>query len=158
MSKCKETFTNKIVKMTKRNELTIKKIRDNEIHFRFTTRNLLCFKQCCVVPKAFLSSSSDAIWIQNKTKSEHKKHWKKQQKDYQNRTKYLQDGRFSIPIGYNKCPKLHARNANRTILKNQYILCLLISTKKNQNNQNLKIEQTLLLKWQSARKHLQIKP
>ena len=40
--------------------------------------NLLCFKQCClfwmwVIPKAFLSSSSDAIWIQNKTNSEHKK-------------------------------------------------------------------------------------
>ena len=87
-----------------------------------------------------------------------KKHWKKQQKDYQNHTKYLQDGRFSIPIGFDKRPKLPARNANRTILKNRYILCLLISTKKNQNNQNLKIEQTLLLKWQSARKHLQIKP
>ena len=45
-----------------------------------------------VIPKAFLSSSSDAIWIQNKTKSEHKKnmHWKKkQQKDDQNRAKYL---------------------------------------------------------------------
>ena len=49
--------------------------------------NLLCFKQCClfwmwVIPKAFLSSSSDAIWIQNKTNSEHKKkhNEKKQQK------------------------------------------------------------------------------
>ena len=27
----------------------------------------------CVIPKAFLSSSSDAIWIQNKANNEHKK-------------------------------------------------------------------------------------
>ena len=65
---------------------------------------------------------------------------KKQQKDDQNRAKYLQEGRFSTSIGSNKCPKLPARNANRTILKNLYILCLPISTKKNKKNQNLKLE------------------
>jgi len=75
----------------------------------------------------------DAIWIQNKIDREHKKKHtlkKKQQKDDQNRAKYLQEGRFSTPIGSNKHPKLPTRNANWTILKNRYILCLPISTEK----------------------------
>jgi len=72
MAKCKETFTNKTVKMTKRNELTISnrvyhkkketmKSTSDLPHEIFSALSNVASSFECVIPKAFLSSSSDAI-------------------------------------------------------------------------------------------------